>query len=59
MGYRWEVLAWVITDAGLVETTEYEGYGWVDVYYGNSLWSALIHMVKAKRTSGCVQLKWR
>lgn len=51
MGYKYEVLAWL----GL----EDEGYTDVTVYEGNSLIQAARAMREAKKSSGCVTLKWR
>lgn len=52
MGYRFEVEAYV-PDGG-------DGYHYVQVYYGQSLFSALRAAVQARRQgSGCVRVMWR
>jgi len=52
MGNTYEVTAWV-----LIKGDKY--YKNVNAYRGESLIAAVIAMWKAKKTSGCVTLKWR
>ena len=54
MGYKYEVSAWVL-EHGL----GYGGYTYKTVYAGDSLLKAIISMIKAKKTSGCIKLEWR
>lgn len=53
MGSKWTVLAWVKDD------NVREGYFWMDVYRGESVFGALRAARKAKRTAGCVKMEWR
>lgn len=50
MGWKYEVHAWSFGIAG---------WGYREVYQGQSFWKALNAARKAKRTSGCVKIEWR
>ncbi len=54
MGYKWEVSIWK-------EFRDKNGTGWKyeSVYYGDSLFKAIITLIQSKRKSLCVKLEWR
>lgn len=50
MGWTYEVTMWVQGD---------EGWYYADAYRGESLISAVIATMKARKKSGCVRFTWR
>lgn len=51
MGSKYEIIAWEKMTDGT--------YRDVQVAIANNVFTAIVAMIKAKRTSGCVTLKWR
>ena len=52
MGNTWEVWTY-----GLI--SKFEGYGYTQVWRGQSAIKCIVAAVKAKRSTGCVKVEWR
>ena len=56
MDRKWEVS---ILKVFLNEIDNSESWKYERVYYGDSLFKAIITMVQSKRKSSCIKLEWR